>query len=154
MDSTPFSTGFRTGQELLFFSAARPHIQLIRFFGEASPPTFSVPDLCRPSGLASFICATGACDVLRRVIASDLVITQKPRISSDPFYTRAVTAISKHMGTFLLSARFCNHHCRTSVDSDFSIGLLSSFLFWKLISIQLEFSRQNYFFPQISLPDI
>ena len=58
---------------------------------------------------------------------------RSPGFPQIPFYTRAVTAIPKlslsssrtlkHVGAFpSFSARIGNHHCRTSVDSDFSIG--------------------------------
>ena len=43
----------------------------------------------------------------------------------------------------LLSARFCNHHCRTSVDSEFSTGSCRV-LFWKLTATQLGFTKRGF----------
>ena len=78
-----------------------------------------------------------AYDVLSRVFASGLSITQKPMVpqilctkivTHNPKPSLPSCRTSKRMGTFpSFSARFCNRQCRTSGDAEFSIGSLSNF---------------------------
>ena len=153
------STTFRRASEQTrapFFSSSRSHSHPLHFPGFLSQISAGLR-LSRPFFMRSFY------DVLSLVFASDLSITQKTRVSSDPLHKDRHTypqtfchraELRSAWERALLSARFCKHHCRTSVDSEFSTR---SCRFFSESSSRLNLGSQSgafFLFQQISLPVI
>ena len=148
------STGFRRGQELLFFLASRSHFQLIRFFREASTSQIFCPRSLEAFGspvliFSLFGCNTGAC-AMSFVVYSPQIFQSH----SDPF-TQRPSGTLKHMGTFpsfrtILQSSMQNL-CRFRVSnrkfSSFCSGNPSRFNSGSQ-------GRAFFFFQQISLPDL
>ena len=82
-----------------------------------------VPSALPSSLIRLFVYRNEAYDILSRVFAPDLSITQhKDRQMYPQSFSVNVPNFEAHGNVPFFSARFCNHQCRTSVDSDFLTG--------------------------------
>ena len=132
---TPFSTGFRMRARAPLLFDRKTSYSSHPFLHRSITSLVFCPRSCRPSPLPSpqfvpFVSpetkpTMSSVEFLPQVFQSH----RSPEFPQIPFHTRPSQPSQsflyhrqEHWGIWehsLLPARFCNHHCRTSVDSDF-----------------------------------